>query len=55
MDKLLLLSTVFFLASCCPHQLEKFERWSKDCEAYRARNENKLLIPYVDDVIEGRD
>jgi hypothetical protein len=55
MKNLLLFTALCFLSSCCPHHLEKFEKWSKECEEYRERNSKKLLIPYVEDVIHGKD
>jgi len=45
---------VLTLTSCKPHQAN-FDKWSKDAQHYREHNANKKLIPYLEDVYEGRD
>lgn len=51
---LIFISLSFLVVSCKPQQ-KAFQEMSKNSEEYRKFNENKKLIPYLDDVYEGKD
>jgi hypothetical protein len=59
MYKFLPLLSLIVLASCCPHQADKysdfsFQKFSKENEERRKQHINKKIIPYILEVKEEK-